>query len=382
MEQLGFWNKLVKHAAYDAFWQDQAMDKILTRQPLTVPVMLVAGQWDQEDIYGAMAVYHALEKKNPGSKLLHLVLGPWYHGQEIRDGGSLGPVKFGADTSLHFRQQILKPFLAHYLKDDAPAERVAPVNAFVTGVNRWEQLQSFPACDPGGCHIETKSLYLLDGNALGFKAPADNQGEGYDQYVSDPAKPVPYRARPVPAAQSKTWHTWLVGDQREFETRPDVLTYQTPVLTQPVRITGTPVVHLAASTSGTDSDWVVKLIDVYPQQNLPDPDMDGYELGIGMDIFRGRYRTSLEHPSALTPNAPLEYTFDLPTADHVFLPGHRIMVQVQSSWFPLYDRNPQTFVPNIFNAPASAYKKATQRVYREPGHATYIELPVASSSGQ
>jgi putative CocE/NonD family hydrolase len=375
MRQLGFWNKLVAHPAYDAFWSQQAMDKILAAQPLKVPVMLVAGEWDQEDIYGAMAVYRALKSKDTGGNMVYLTLGPWYHGQEIRDGSALGPVKFGADTSLYWREHVLRPFLAHYLKDNPPPLHVAPVNAFVTGTNEWETFPSWPGCS-GGCNIQRTPLYLEAGHALGFTAPAAG-GDGYDQYVSDPAKPVPYRHRPVPAAETPTWHEWLVDDQREAETRPDVLTYETPVLTRPLRITGRPVVHLAASTSGTDSDWVVKLIDVYPQQDSDEPSMSGYELAVGMDIFRGRYRTSFAHPAALTPGVPLDYRFDLPAADHVFLPGHRVMVQIQSSWFPLYDRNPQTFVPNIFLAKPSDYRAATQRVYRSPAHASYIDLPVA-----
>ncbi|WP_414649572.1 CocE/NonD family hydrolase [Dyella sp.] len=376
MQQLGFWNKLVAHPAYDAFWQDQAMDKILAAQPLKVPVMLVAGEWDQEDIYGPLAVYRALKPKDTHGDMVYLTLGPWYHGQEIRDGSALGPIKFNSDTSLYFREHILRPFLAHYLKDDAPPNPVAPVNAFVTGTNQWEAFSSWPGC-ASDCHIQSKPLYLQADHALSFTASAANSGDGYDEYISDPAKPVPYRHRPIPAAETPTWHEWLVDDQREAETRPDVETYETPVLTQAVRITGRPEVHLVASTSGTDSDWVVKLIDVYPQQDITEPSMSGYELAVGMDIFRGRYRTSYAHPSPLTPNVPLAYHFHLPAADHVFLPGHRIMVQIQSSWFPLYDRNPQTYVPNIFLAKPGDYRKAVQRIYHTPDHATYIDLPVA-----
>ena len=379
MQQLGFWNKLVAHPAYDAFWRDQAMDKILAAQPLKVPVMLVAGEWDQEDIYGAMAVYRALKPKDKANDMVYLTLGPWYHGQEIRNGSALGPITFGSDTSLYFREHILRPFLAHYLKDDAPANPVAPVNAFVTGTNQWEALTSWPHACAAACPVKPTPLYLRADHALGFNAPTDDDAQGFDQYVSDPSHPVPYRHRPIPAAETPTWHEWLVDDQREAETRPDVETYQTPVLTQPIRITGTPVVHLSASTSGTDSDWVVKLIDVYPQQDIEEPTMSGYELAVGMDIFRGRYRTSYEHPSALTPNVPLVYRFDLPTADHVFLPGHRIMVQVQSSWFPLYDRNPQTYVANMFKTTPSDYQVATQRIYRSAAHSSYIELPVMAA---
>jgi uncharacterized protein len=187
---------------------------------------------------------------------------------------------------------------------------------------------------------------------------------------------VPYLPRPMRFADTDRWRQWLVTDQRAVADRTDVLTYMTPALSDPVRISGAPVVHLIASTSGTDSDWVVKLIDVFPDEVPSQPEMGGYQLAIAMDIFRGRYRESFEHPQRLTPDKPLSYTFGLPTANHVFRPGHRIMVQVQSTWFPLYDRNPQTFVQNIFFAAPGDYVKATQRVYRAPGPATYIDLPV------
>jgi uncharacterized protein len=375
MQQLGFWRKIVNHPSYDAFWRDQAVDKILAERPLTVPLMLVAGEWDQEDIYGALAVYRALESKDPNHEKLFLTLGPWFHGQESRDGSSLGPLQFGSNTALHYQQDIIKPLLAHYLSDGAPPEHVAPVNAYVTGPNRWEAFPSWPGCEPQ-CTIVRTPLYLEADFGLGLHAPAESQKQGYDQYVSDPAHPVPYRPLPVPPAETPTWPTWLVGDQRPAAARPDVLTYETPVLKTPVRITGRPLVHLWASTSGTDSDWVVKLIDVYPPQDAEQPEMGGYELAVAMDIFRGRYRESDAYPSPLTPNVPLLYQFHLPAADHVFEPGHRLMVQIQSSWFPLYDRNPQTFVKNIFYAQPSDYVMATQRVFHASAHDTYIELPL------
>jgi uncharacterized protein len=376
MDQLGFWNKIVEHPSYDKFWQDQAVDKILATEPLTVPTLLVAGEWDQEDIYGALAVYRALYAEPSNRDNLYLALGPWFHGQESTQGTHLGAIDFGSDTSAYFVKHILLPFLAQHLQADGPNAHLAHVNAFLTGTNHWEQMPTFPAC-PGNCRIEQKPLYLRARHGLSFDPPQAQAGDGYDQYVSNPATPVPYRPRPVPAAQTATWPEWLVGDQRPAEARPDVETYETPVLTKAVRVSGRPKVHLVASTSGTDSDWVVKVIDVYPQQDIEEPDMSGYELAVSMDIFRGRYRESLSHPSALTPNKPLQYQFILPAADHVFLPGHRIMVQIQSSWFPLYDRNPQTFVPNIFHATPADYKEATQRIYRTPTHATYIDLPLA-----
>jgi putative CocE/NonD family hydrolase len=385
LEQVGFWRKLLEHPSYDAWWQEQAMDKILGAQPLKTPVMLVDSLWDQEDIYGAPAVYKAIKPKDTSNDKVFLVLGPWHHGQEIGDGSALGPVKFGSDTGLYFRREILAPFLAQYLKDGAPKADVAPVTAFETGTNKWLRLSNWPAGCAGGCTIEPTPLYLgpklklrlSAGNAGAAAAVAMAGGNAYEEYASDPAKPVPFVPRPVhtnDAAGSETWRKWLVSDQREASGRPDVLAYTSEVLTAPVKISGQPVVNLTASTSGTDSDWVVKVIDLYPDEFAGEPPMGGYQLMISADIFRGRYRESLETPKPIAADKPLLYKFNLPTANHVFLPGHKIMVQVQSSWFPLYDRNPQTFVQNIFWAKPEDYKKATQRVY----HNSYIELPVVA----
>jgi putative CocE/NonD family hydrolase len=381
LEQVGFWRKLLEHPSYDAWWQEQAMDKILAAQPLKVPTMLVDSLWDQEDIYGATAVYKAIKPKDTHNDMVFLVMGPWHHGQEIGDGSTLGALKFNSDTGLYFREKILRPFLDHYLKDDAPAADVAPVTAFETGTNTWRRLRSWPAGCTDGCGIYPKHLYLKAGLKLGFDPPAKGDA-GFDEYVSDPAKPVPYRARPSqPMGYSGrlTWPDWLVDDQREASGRTDVLAFTSDVLKEPMKISGQPVVNLVASTSGTDSDWVVKVIDVYPDEVAAQEEMGGYQLMISADIFRGRYRESLEKPEAISPDKPLTYRWTLPTANHVFLPGHRIMVQVQSSWFPLYDRNPQTFVPNIFWAKPGDYKKATQRVFHAPDEASFIEIPVVES---
>jgi putative CocE/NonD family hydrolase len=380
MEQLGFWNKILEHPAYDSFWSEQAMDKLLAAEPLQVPTMLVDSLWDQEDIYGAMAVYKAIKPKDKDNDKVFLVMGPWHHGQEIGDGSSLGALKFNSDTGLYFRQHILRPFLAQYLKDGAPKADIAPVMAYETGKNKWERLPSWPAGCASGCSVRPTPLYLEAGLKVGWTAPKTGDA-AYDEYVSDPAKPVPFRARPIqPVGYGGrfTWAEWLVDDQREASGRPDVLAYVSDVLKEPVKIAGQPVVHLVASTSGTDSDWVVKLIDVYPDEVASQPEMGGYQLMVSADILRGRYRESFADPKPIEPGKPLLYHWELPTANHVFLPGHRIMVQVQSSWFPLYDRNPQTFVPNIFWAKPGDYKKAEQRVYHEPGDASYIELPLVS----
>ncbi|HET7288769.1 MAG TPA: CocE/NonD family hydrolase, partial [Pyrinomonadaceae bacterium] len=335
LEQVGFWRKILEHPNYDAYWRDQAVDKILAKEPLKVPVMLVHSLWDQEDIYGDIAVYKAIEPKDTNNDKVYLVLGPWHHGQEIREGSALGAIKFNSDTSLTFRREILRPFLDQYLKDGAPKADVAPVTAFETGTNKWHRLSSWPRGCEKGCAIKPTPLYLNAGLNAGFAAKSSTSG--YEEYVSDPAKPVPFRARPI---DSGSWSRWLVDDQREMSGRPDVLVFTSEVLTEPMKISGEPIANLMASTSGTDSDWVVKLIDVYPAQVAGQPNMGGYQLMIAADVFRGRYRESLEFPKAIASNVPLLYRFALPTANHVFLPGHRIMVQVQSSWFPLYDRNP------------------------------------------
>ena len=375
LEQVGFWRKIVEHPAYDAFWQEQAMDKILAKQPLKVPVMLVASLWDQEDIYGAIAVYKAIKPKDTNNDKVFLVMGPWHHGQEIGDGSTLGALKFGSDTGLYFRQNILRPFLDQYLKDDGPKASVPPVSAFETGTNRWRQLPAWPTGCGGTCTSRATPLYLTAGSKLTFSAP--NAGDAaFDEYVSDPAKPVLFQPRPI---RGENWNSWLVEDQRHAASRPDVAVFVSDVLKQPVKIGGEPIANLVASTSGTDSDWVVKLIDVYPDEVAAQPPMGGYQLMISADIFRGRYRESLDTPKPITPDKPLLYRFALPTTNHVFLPGHRIMVQVQSSWFPLYDRNPQTFVPNIFWAKPSDYRKATQRIYHARSEESFIELPLVSS---
>ncbi|MGB9077371.1 MAG: CocE/NonD family hydrolase [Terracidiphilus sp.] len=395
LEQMGFWNKILAHPAYDAFWSDQAMDRVLAddfkSEGIKVPILLVHSLWDQEDIYGAPAVYKAIKPLDTANDKVFMILGPWHHGQEIEPADSLGAIRFGSDTGTWFRQNVLAPFLAHYLKDDAPPMHVEPITVYETGANRWQTLQAWPTTPA------TKPLYLESGFKLSFTVPYGDdasraamqptkattlQPTDFDSYVSDPAHPVPYRARPsqpIGYVLPLTWPQWLVDDQREDSGRTDVLTYTSDVLTEPVHIQGQPIAHLIASTSGTDSDWVVKLIDVYPDEVAGQPELGGYQLAIAMDIFRGRYRESFSKPEPIEPNKPLPYRFALPPTNHVFLPGHRIMVQIQSSWFPLYDRNPQTFVPNIFWAKPGDYQKATQRIYHAPGAASSIELPIVKA---
>ena len=273
LEQIGFWRKLLEHPSYDAFWRDQAVDKILAAQPLKVPVMLVHSLWDQEDIYGAIAVYKAIEPKDTGNDKVFLVMGPWHHGQVIRDGSALGAIKFDSDTALTFRREILRPFLDRYLKDGAPKADVPPVAAFETGTNAWRRLTAWPAGCASGCTVRPTPLYLAAGLKLSFDAPKAGDAP-FDEYVSDPAKPVPFRARPSGRSAPTTarWRQWLVDDQREASGRPDVLAFVSDVLTEPVKISGEPIANLVASTSGTDSDWVVKLIDVYPDEVAGQPE--------------------------------------------------------------------------------------------------------------
>ncbi|WP_369939102.1 CocE/NonD family hydrolase [Xanthomonas medicagonis] len=375
LEQLPWWRKLTEHPAYDAFWQEQALDKVMARTPLKVPTMWLQGLWDQEDMWGAIHSYAAMEPRDTGNDRNYLVMGPWRHSQVNYDGSALGALKFDGDTALQFRRDVLKPFFDQYLVDGAPKADTPPVFIYNTGENHWDRLQAWPRSCAQGCASRSKPLYLAAGGKLSFDAPQAGQGE-YEEYVSDPAKPVPFVPRPVEFGDRDMWTTWLVHDQRFVDGRTDVLTYVSEPLDAPLSIAGAPEVHLQASTSGSDSDWVVKLIDVYPEQMASDPKLGGYELPVSLAIFRGRYRESFETPKPIAPNQPLAYRFGLPTANHTFQRGHRVMVQVQSSLFPLYDRNPQTYVPNIYFAKPGDYQKATQRIWHTPQQASYISLPV------
>nr|WP_253941718.1 MULTISPECIES: CocE/NonD family hydrolase [unclassified Novosphingobium] len=365
--------KWLENPAYTPFWSEQAVDKWLAARPLTVPTMLEVGQWDQEDSYGAPSVYRALEPKDKNNDMVTLVIGPWRHSGANHGGSSLGALDFTGDTAHEWRVKYLKPFFDHWLKD-APNPHTPPVLTYATGINQWQESPRWPMGTG-------QALYLGANGSAGFAKPG---AAGHDDYVSDPAHPVPFIPRPVDMDDGAQWKPWLVHDQRFVSGRPDVAEWQTATLDKPVHIMGAPEVDLYAATTGTDSDWVVKLIDVYPN-DVPEaadqggrPSMAGYELPIGIEIFRGRYAQSFAKPAALKPGQVVHYHWALPNVNHVFLPGHKLKVQVQSTLFPLYDRNPQTFVPNIMFAKPGDYRKATQSVWFGGDKASAVVLPVVA----
>jgi putative CocE/NonD family hydrolase len=374
--KLPTWNNFVSHPNYDQFWQEQALVKQIKKP--TVPIMHVGGWWDQEDFYGPLKAYEILEKTDT-SHLNYLVVGPWNHGGWNRlTGDKLGAIDFGSPTSQYYRANVLRPWFAYYLKDKGKLNQPEALT-FETGSNRWTSFEAWPP----RANVTQRNLYFHANRKLSFDAPTGMQPQ-FDSYVSDPADPVPYRQRPVeptynPGSQGGSrWSTWLVEDQRFVDNRPDVLTWETDPLTADTVVAGDIVADLFASTSGTDSDWVVKLIDVYPESYPQDPKMGGYQLMIADEILRGRFRNSFTRPEPIPANQVIEYTIDLHTNDHAFLKGHRIMVQVQSTWFPLYDRNPQKFVPNIFGARDSDYVAATQRIFRSQRYSSHISVPVVT----
>ncbi len=364
--------KFLENPAYTEFWSLQAVDKWLAARPHTVPTMLVVGQWDQEDSWGAPAVYRALEPKDTNNDKVSFVIGPWRHSGFNHYGYDLGMLTFTGDTALEWRVKYAKPFFDHHLKG-APDPKTPPVLTYATGANQWNVSPRWPMGAP-------KPIYLAANGVATFEKP---KAAGREEYISDPAKPVPFIPRPIDMSDATQWKPWLVHDQRFVTGRPDVAVWTSAPLDEAVHIMGAPAVELFASTTGTDSDWVVKLIDVYPN-DVPEPaaqgakpSMAGFELPIGIEIFRGRYLESFAQPAPLKPNKVERYTWKLPDVDHVFLPGHRIMVQVQSTLFPLYDRNPQTYVENIFFAKPGDYKKATQGVWFGGATPSAVVLPVA-----
>ena len=374
--KLPTWNEFVAHASYDDFWKRHAVAYGLNQA--TVPNLNVAGWWDQEDFYGPISTYARLEKSDT-KHLNYLVAGPWNHGGwGGGPGKSLGEIPFGSDTGIYFRQKIELPWFEYWLKDKGTLP-LKEALLFQTGSDNWVQYDSWPPRQ-----AQTKNLYFHEDGKLSFDPPQTDSADASDSYVSDPAHPVPYRHRPIdmtyPEDHPGSWYTWLVQDQRFVDDRPGVVTWQTDELTEDVTLAGQVTAKLFASTTGSDSDWIVKLIDVYPQKYPDDWKLSGYELMISDEIFRGRYRNSFEKPEPLKPGQITPFTIDLHTADHVFKKGHRIMVQVQSTWFPLYDRNPQRFVPNIFEAKESDYQKATQRIYRSKRYPSSVEIMVLPQS--
>ena len=371
-DRLPAWRRLLDHPAYDDYWKDQALQEHLARAPRRVPVLGVHSLFDAEDLYGAVLSHAALAKNDPRGARTHLVIGPWSHAQTWGEGSALGSLKWGEDTGLRFRRDMLKPFWDHHLKRKRPAEPLPRVQAFETGSNRWRQYRSWPPVQ----ETETRRLYLQPEGGLSFDAPA--AGDSCTEYVSDPASPVPYRVRPIipPFAGEGTWFRWLVDDQRPFSDRTDVLVFVSETLREPLTLCGEPAATLFASTTGTDADWVVKLIDLYPDEVPADRDMGGYQFMISGDILRGRYRESFEEAAPIPPGQVLPYRVLMPHVNHTFLPGHRVMVHVQSSWFPVCDRNPQTFVEQIAWARPEDFKKATHAIHHDREAASFLELPV------
>jgi len=364
------WNDFVAHPNYDSFWKQQAMPFLLTKPH--VPNLNVAGWWDQEDFYGPMKIYEILEQSDP-DHLNYLVAGPWNHGGWGGGrGASLGAISFGSDTAIYFRRSIEAPWFAYWLKDKGKLP-LKEALLFQTGSDQWTPFDSWPPHN-----AKTRGLYFRENGKLSFDPPKNDAQQAFDSYVSDPAHPVPYRHRPIdmtyPEDYPGGWYTWLVQDQRFVDHRPDVLTWETEELKEDLTLAGQVTAKLFVSTTGTDSDWVVKLIDVYPEKYPEDWKLSGYELMIADEVFRGRFRSSFEKPEPFQPGEVTPLTIDLHTANHVFKKGHRIMVQVQSTWFPLIDRNPQKFVPNIFEAKESDFQAATQHVYRTRRFASRVEI--------
>lgn len=368
------WNDFVAHANYDYFWKRQAVAPYLTK--VNVPTLNVAGWWDQEDFYGPLQIYKQLEKQDDKQRNF-LVVGPWNHGGWARgDGASLGRIKFDSATGKYFRGQVQAPWFRHHLKGNGQ-HQVAEALTFQTGSNQWVSTDRWPPRETAA-----RQLYFHADGKLFFEPPTLPTAQDFDSYVSDPRHPVPYRPRPIeptyPGAgfPNPGWNSWLVEDQRFVHLRPDVLSWESEPLDEDLVLAGDVTAHLFAATSGSDSDWIVKLIDVYPETVPDEPRMAGYQLMVANEVFRGRFRKSFAKPEAIPPDSVQEYQIDLHWAHHCFKKGHRIMVQVQSTWFPVIDRNPQKFVENIFTAQESDYQKAQQRIYRSAKHPSHITLTV------
>ena len=379
-----YWNDEVAHPDYDDFWKREAWVRQLHAS--TVPNLNVAGFWDQEDPWGPWQIFQHAAEHDPDHTNF-MVAGPWFHGQWQREkADSLGLMSNGGHaTAREFRETIEAPFFRHYLhgEGEKPSWRAS---TFQSGSNTWRTYAEWPPRES-----KPTNIYLLADGTLSFSRPASSARAAYREYVSDPVNPVPYRQRPIsPTYPAGDWRTWEIADQRFVDNRPDVLSYVSVPLDHDLTITGALAADLFASTSGTDADFIVKLIDVYPENATPNAwdeeagpapgqyaqSVNGYELPVAMEVRRGRYNTSYEHPSALVAGKPVEWKIPLRDRDYVFLKGHRLMVQVQSTWFPLIDRNPQKFVPSIYKATAGDFMKATQRVYSSPALPSHIVLPV------
>lgn len=365
--RLPAWNDFTKHPNYDEFWQRQSMLNNLDHPQL--PILHVGGYYDQEDLNGPQIMYSHLEKKDSFNRNF-LLLGPWYHGQwGNRRADSIGKISLGSHTAAWF-QAMQKQWFDYWLKGIGEG-KFAEANCFQTGSNTWQSYTSWP-----GQKAETKRLYSQANNTASFTKPAGSNGAV--SYISDPAKPIPYRALPIEATygEGSRWRTWHVEDQRFVSSRPDVISFTADTLTEDLTITGKVIAHLFASTTASDADFVVKLIDVYPNFDSKNFLMSGYQRPVAMEVFRARFRKSFVNPVPMVPNKPEEIVIDLHDINHTFLKGHRLMIQVQSSWFPIIDRNPQKYVPNIFEAKETDFIKATHTIYCNSRYATYIELPV------
>jgi len=374
-ETIPTWNDYVRHPDYDEFWKRQTM--VPHFRSVTVPTLSVAGWWDQEDFYGPITIYEALEKFDTANQN-YLVVGPWNHGGWTRDGTALGPIAFGSDTAAYFRDQVQAPFFAYFLKDKGTRDFPEALT-FEAGANEWRKWSQWPPAK----ETRTVGLYFGANELLAIGAPPAPGTLGSDTFVSDPAHPVPYRQRPIQPTYfpgGSKWSTWLVEDQRFVDDRADVLSWESKPLEEDMTIAGEVVAKLFASTTGTDADWVVKLIDVYPEHHPTNWNLAGYQLMVSNEVFRGRYRKGFETPTPIPAGVVQPYTFSLHTQNYTFKAGHRVMVQVQSTWFPIIDRNPQTFTKSIFDAEERDFVKATHRVYRSARYPSRVEVPVVVSS--
>ena len=372
-DEVPTYEDFMNHGTYDEYWRSRNVPQHLSG--VKHPVLIVGGWWDAEDFAGVFHMFRGLEKLSPGNDT-HMVVGPWDHGGWARNpGDTFYGMQYGTKTGEDFRSQVEVPFFREHLKDGPPTN-LPKALMFETGGNRWRRCATWP---PSGA-APTKVFLGADGS-LSFKAPV-GPAPGFDEYVSDPRKPVPYTAEIIATEGRK----WTVEDQRFVATRPDVLVYESAPLTEDMTFAGPAKVELFASTTGTDSDWVVKLIDVFPndaKDPFPNPlslKMGGYQMLLVGDVLRGKFRNSFEKPEAMKPGEATRIAFDLPDRYHTFLKGHRIMVQVQSSWFPMFDRNPQTFV-DIYHAKPLDYRSATERIYRESGRSSSVSLPVMKGGG-